>query len=67
VEKVCRVACLLVRVHQAALSSTPAARATLLELRAHLRPAVQRLKDSIGFNLAAVKQLQGRLEAKAAF
>lgn len=58
VETSVRVATLLVRIHQLQLSSTPDARVPLLKLQRVLRPAVQRLKDVMGFNLAAMRMVQ---------
>lgn len=57
-ELCCRVAVLLLRLHHGALTSTPSARPTLLALHAQLRPALQALKDTLGFNCAALKYLQ---------
>lgn len=58
VELTCRVAVMLLRLHHAQLVSTPSARHTLVLLHKRLRPAVQKLKDTLGFNLAALRHLQ---------
>lgn len=57
-ETACRVAVLLLRLHHAALVSTAGARPVLVALQRRLRPAVQALKDTAGFNLAALRLLQ---------
>jgi U3 small nucleolar RNA-associated protein 12 len=61
VELCARTAALLLRLHHAQLSATPAARPVLRALQARLRPAVQRLKDTLGFNVAALRHLQRQL------
>ena len=67
VELCARAAALLLRLHHAQLSATPAARPVLRALHARLRPAVQRLKDALGFNIAALRHLRRQLrEAEAA-
>jgi U3 small nucleolar RNA-associated protein 12 len=58
VELLCRVATLLLRVHMQQLMATPAARPVLTELQGLLRSQVQGLKDSMGFNLAAIEHLR---------
>eukprot|EP00899_Mesostigma_viride_P007596 jgi/Mesvir1/16838/Mv15731-RA.1 len=63
-ELLARVAVLLLRLHQRQLSATPAARPTLVRLHASLRPALQGLKDCVGYNLAAVAHVQGALAAR---
>ena len=59
VERAVRVVVLLVRLHHDRLSSTPAARGLLLELQHKLRTSVQGLKNTMGFNMAALGHLQG--------
>ena len=62
-----RVVVLLVRLHHDRLSSTPAARGLLLQLQQKLRASVQGLKNTMGFNLAALGHLQAVMgEASAA-
>lgn len=58
VELSCRVATLLLRLHHSQLTSTPSARQTLVDLHKRMRSAVQSLKDTLGFNIAALKYLQ---------
>ncbi|KAL3678206.1 hypothetical protein R1sor_021162 [Riccia sorocarpa] len=65
VELVCRVAVLLLQIHHQQLASTVAARPTLTSLHSALKEGVQLLKDTIGFNLAAMGHLQRLLTARA--
>lgn len=58
VELSCRVATLLLRLHHAQLTATPSARQTLVDLHKKMRSAVQGLKDTLGFNIAALRFLQ---------
>lgn len=58
VELCCRVSTLLVRLHNPQLIATPAARPTLVQLQTLLRGSVQGLKDTMGFNLAALQHLK---------
>lgn len=58
VEMTCRVAVFLLRLHHAQLVATPGARRTLVRLLKPLRRAVQTLKHTLGFNMAAMKHLQ---------
>lgn len=58
VELSCRVATLLLRLHHAQLTATPSARQTLVDLHKRLRAAVQGLRDTLGFNIAALKYMQ---------
>lgn len=58
VELSCRVATLLLRLHHAQLTATPSARQTLVDLHKRMRGAVQGLKDTLGFNIAALRFLQ---------
>ncbi|KAG1662756.1 hypothetical protein FOA52_006781 [Chlamydomonas sp. UWO 241] len=53
-----RVAVLLLRLHHTQLVATAAARPVMVKLRRSLRPSVQGLKDTAGFNLAALRHLQ---------
>ena len=57
VELCCRAASLLLRLHHSQLVATPSARQTLLDLHKHLRRAMQGLKDTLGFNIAALRHL----------
>mmetsp|Transcript_32735 Transcript_32735/g.72312 ORF Transcript_32735/g.72312 Transcript_32735/m.72312 type:complete len:987 (-) Transcript_32735:326-3286(-) len=61
-----RVAVLLLRLHHAQLTSTSSARPVLLRLQRSLRPAVQGLKDVVGFNMAALQHLQRQARDRAA-
>lgn len=54
----CRTAVLLLRLHHAQLVATASARPVLLRLQRFLRPAVQSLKDTAGFNIAGLQHLQ---------
>jgi len=58
VELLGRVATLLLRLHIQQLMATPSARAVLVKLQEMLRGSVSRLKDTMGFNLAAMEHLQ---------
>eukprot|EP00798_Chlamydomonas_sp_ICE-L_P003606 gene3606-13690_t len=58
IELTCRVAVLLLRLHHSQLVSTPSARPMLQQLRRRLRTGVQGLKNTLGFNLAALTHLQ---------
>lgn len=58
VELCCRAAALLLRLHHAQLVATPAARGALTALQARLRGAAQGLKDTLGFNVAALRHLR---------
>ena len=58
VELCCRVSTLLVRLYNPQLIATPAARPTLVQLQTLLRGSVQGLKDTMGFNLAALQHLK---------
>jgi U3 small nucleolar RNA-associated protein 12 len=58
VELSCRVATLLLRLHHSQLTATPSARQTLVDLHKRLRAAVQGLRDTLGFNIAALKYMQ---------
>ncbi|KAK9845965.1 hypothetical protein WJX81_007060 [Elliptochloris bilobata] len=62
VELCCRVAALLVRLHHAQLTATPAARGPLVALQRLLRARTGGLKDVLGFNLAGVQHLQRLLK-----
>ena len=65
VEMTSRVASLVLRLHHAQLCSTAAARPVLLQLQRLLRPALQGLKNTLGFNVAGLQHLQ-RLAAEQA-
>lgn len=65
VELGCRVATLLLRLHHAQLTATPSARQTLVDLHKRMRAGVQGLKDTLGFNIAALKYLQRTAKADA--
>lgn len=60
-----RVAVLIVRLHQAQLSATPSARPMLLTLQRRMRTAVQGLKDTLGFNMAALRHLARSAKERA--
>lgn len=52
------MAALLVRLHHAQLTATPAARGPLVALQRLLRARTAGLKDVLGFNMAGVQHLQ---------
>ncbi len=58
------MAVLVLRLHHAQLLATPAARPALLRLRSHLKPTVQGLKDTIGFNMAALQHIQRTIKER---
>ena len=58
VELLARVSILLCRVHLQQLTSTPAARSTLFELRSLLQTRLHGLKDTWGYNAAALEFLR---------
>jgi U3 small nucleolar RNA-associated protein 12 len=58
VELCCRAAALLLRLHHAQLVATPAARGVLVALQRRLRAAARGLKDTLGFNVAALRHLR---------
>ncbi|KAF6255140.1 WD40-repeat-containing domain protein [Scenedesmus sp. NREL 46B-D3] len=58
VELSCRVATLLLRLHHSQLTATTSARQTLVDLHTRMRAAVQGLRDTLGFNIAALKYMQ---------
>ncbi|SCV71583.1 BQ2448_3171 [Microbotryum intermedium] len=58
-----RVLFFLLRTHHSQIVATRALRETMMSLRAHLRAALNRQKDMIGYNLAALKYLQRQHDA----
>lgn len=58
VELACRVAVLLVRLHHKQIVATPSARPVLVRVRGLMQTALQKKKDVMGFNLAAIRHLQ---------
>ena len=65
-ELCCRVSALLLRLHHPQLVATPSARPTLIQLQMLLRQRVQGLKDTMGFNLAALQHLKRSMKEKQA-
>ena len=65
-ELCCRVSTLLVRLHHPQLVATPSARPTLIQLQTLLRQRVQGLKDTMGFNLAALQHLKRSVKERKA-
>lgn len=61
VETGVRVAVLLVRLHHDRLAATRSARSLLLQLHQSLRSHAQGLKNTMGFNYAALSFLQRHL------
>lgn len=66
VELCCRVSTLLVRLHHPQLVATPSARPALVQLQLLLRQRVQGLKDTMGFNLAALQHLKRSVKERQA-
>ena len=58
------MAALLVRLHHAQLTATPAARGPLVALQRLLRARTAGLKDVLGFNMAGVQHLQRLLKER---
>ncbi|KDE09424.1 hypothetical protein MVLG_00327 [Microbotryum lychnidis-dioicae p1A1 Lamole] len=58
-----RVLFFLLRTHHSQIVATRALRQTMMSLRAHLRAALNRQKDAIGYNLAALKYIQRQHDA----
>ncbi|MEW5304297.1 MAG: hypothetical protein WDW36_006917 [Sanguina aurantia] len=65
VELCTRVAVLLLRLHHSQLVATASLRPTLLHLQHRLRSSMQGLKDTVGFNLAAMRHLQRLSKSRA--
>ncbi|GAA5940698.1 snoRNA-binding rRNA-processing protein DIP2 [Sporobolomyces koalae] len=59
-----RVLFFLLRTHHSQIVATRILRPTMVQLRAHLRAALKRQKNTLGYNLAALKYLQRQHEAK---
>lgn len=62
IELCSRVLFYLVRLHQAQISSNRAGRDTLQSLRANIRTQLKKVKDTIGFNMAAMGFMRRQLE-----
>ncbi|KAL1919761.1 uncharacterized protein VTP21DRAFT_1692 [Calcarisporiella thermophila] len=60
----CRILFYLLRVHHHQIVANRVMRPRLDAIRGHLRSALQRQKDVIGYNLAALKYIRGELEAQ---
>lgn len=65
IELGCRVAILLVRLHRSQLVVTPSARSALQRLQHLLTAQVASIKDTLGVNLAAMRQLARSNKASA--
>ncbi|KAI5079782.1 hypothetical protein GOP47_0005261 [Adiantum capillus-veneris] len=65
VELVCRVAILLLHLHHSQMVATVSCRSILTSLHEVLQRGVKKLKDTIGFNLAAMGQLQELLSSRS--
>ncbi|KAF8720376.1 hypothetical protein HU200_023877 [Digitaria exilis] len=65
VELVCRVCLVLLQTHHNQLTTTPAARSLLTELKDILYRRVKECKDTIGFNLAAMDHLKELLAMRS--
>lgn len=65
VELVCRVAVLLLHLHHSQLVATVSSRPILTSLHEVLKDGVKKLKDTIGFNLAAMGLLQEVLSSRS--
>lgn len=66
-ELLARVSILLCRIHLHQLMSTPAARSTLLELRELLQSRLVDIKDTWGYNAAAIEFLKRQAHAKRGY
>lgn len=64
VELICRVMTLLVRLHLRQLVHTPDARRVLTSMRDRLRPQMESLKDTLGFNLAGMEHMKRNIQAR---
>jgi U3 small nucleolar RNA-associated protein 12 len=60
-----RILAFLLRTHSSQLIATRTLRTQLLELRGHLRKALDQDREIMGYNLAALKYLKGRVEAES--
>lgn len=67
IELLARVSILLCRIHLHQLMATPAARSTLLELRQVLQSRLMAVKDTWGYNAAAIEFLQRQAHAKRGY
>ncbi|RLN18712.1 WD repeat-containing protein 3 [Panicum miliaceum] len=65
VELVCRVCLVLLQTHHNQLTTTPAARSLLTELKDILYSRVKECKDTIGFNLAAMDHIKELLAMRS--
>ncbi|MCO5568312.1 hypothetical protein L7F22_022011 [Adiantum nelumboides] len=65
VELVCRVAILLLQLHHSQLVATVSCRSVLTSLHEVFQDGVKKLKDTIGFNIAAMGQLQELLSSRS--
>ncbi|KAG2554714.1 WD repeat-containing protein 3-like [Panicum virgatum] len=65
VELVCRVCLVLLQTHHNQLTTTPAARSVLTELKDILYSRVKECKDTIGFNLAAMDHIKELLAMRS--
>ncbi|KAK1652914.1 hypothetical protein QYE76_070719 [Lolium multiflorum] len=65
VELVCRVCHVLLQTHHNQLTTTPAARSILTELKEILYGRVKDCKDTIGFNLAAMDHIKELLAMRS--
>ncbi|GAA5885783.1 hypothetical protein JCM16303_006062 [Sporobolomyces ruberrimus] len=59
-----RILFFLLRTHHSQIVATRILRPTMVQLRAHLRAALKRQKNTLGYNLAALKYLNRQHEAK---
>lgn len=66
VELCCQVTTMLLRLHQRQLAGTPRAREVLHALRARVRPRLQQLKDTIGFNMAGCGVIRRMIDEQVA-
>lgn len=66
VELCCQVATMIVRLHQRQLAGTARSREALHALRGKIRPRLQQLKDTMGFNLAGCGVLRRMIDDQVA-
>ncbi|KAH7428708.1 hypothetical protein KP509_09G013500 [Ceratopteris richardii] len=64
-ELICRVAVLILHLHHPQLVATLSSRPVLTSLYEVLKVGVKRLKDTMGFNLAAMSHLQALLASRS--
>lgn len=59
-----RILLFLLRTHHAQIVSNNVMRPTIISLRTYLRSALRRQKETVGYNLAALKFIQRQVESE---